>query len=93
MKKLIFLLMLFFMSCTTVTVPKTSMYTKDQIVEIGIEEVRKTYGLDIDKKDVAVFKSGYGQWKVVLYSATNPIFVMIDENGAVKSVEMKDYIQ
>lgn len=93
MKKLIFLIMLFFISCTTTTVPKTSVYTKDQIVEMGIKEVKRTYGLDIDRKDVAIFKTGYGDWKVVLYSATNPIFVMIDEDGTIKSIEMKDYIQ
>ena len=93
MKKLIFLIMLLFISCTTVTVPKTSIYTKEQIVEIGIKEVKRVYNLDIDSKDTAVFKSGYGEWKVVLYSATNPVFVIINEDGTVKSVEMKDYIQ
>ena len=93
MKKLIFLIMLIFISCTAVTVPKTSMYTKDQIVEIGIKEVKRTYGLDIDRKDTAIFKSGYGEWKVVLYSPANPIFVLINEDGTIKSVEMKDYIQ
>lgn len=92
MKKLIFLIAILFVSCTTATVPKTSLYTKDQIVDIGIEEVRRTQGLDIDRKDVAVMKSGYGLWKVILYSATNPVFVMINENGVVESIEIKDYI-
>jgi hypothetical protein len=92
MKKIIFIIMLLFVSCTTTTVPKASMYTKDEIVDIGIKEVKRTHGLDIDRKDTAVMKSGYGLWKVVIYSATNPIFVLIDENGTVKSVEVKDYI-
>ena len=93
MKKLIFLIMLLFISCTTATVPKTSMLTREQIVEIGIEEVRKTYGMDIDKKDTAIFKSGYGEWNVVLYGMSNPVFVLINEDGTVKSVEMRDYVQ
>ena len=93
MKKLIFLIMLLFISCTAVTVPKTSVYTKDQILEIGINEVKRVYGLDIDKENTAIFKSGYGEWKIVLYSPTNHIFVLINEDGSIKSVEMKDYIQ
>ena len=93
MKKLIFLIMLLFLSCTAATVPKTSMYTKDQIAEIGIKEVKRVYGLDIAREDTAIFKSGYGEWKIVLYSPTNPIFVLINEDGSIKSVEMKDYIQ
>lgn len=94
MKKIIFLgVVFFFVSCTTADiVSKTSMYTKDEIINKSIERVRTDYGLEIEREDVGIMKTGYGVWKVILYGAKNPIFIMIDENGIIQSEEMRDYI-
>lgn len=93
MKKIIFSgVLLLLVSCTTANVTKTSIYTKDQMIDKSIERVRKDYGIEIDRKDVGIMKTGYGVWKVILYGMMNPIFVMIDEKGVIQNVEVKDYI-
>ena len=94
MKKLLLLIvLLLFVSCTTTSVKQDSIsYTKDEIIEIGINAVEKEYNIIIERKDVSLMKVGYGLWKLVLYGMTNPIFVEIDESGVVQKIEMRDYI-
>ena len=96
MKKnyLVFLMMIFLFSCSSVgkrTVPESEVVSKDIVIERGIEEVTKKFGEEVSRKNIGVYKRGYRNWRLFMYGKDSYYTVNVTEDGKIFSSSKEDY--
>ena len=55
--------------------------------------MEENYNEIILPKNVGIYKRGYRNWKIILYSENNFYLVYMTEDGKVISIEKKEYIK
>lgn len=87
-------LFIFALSCSSVgkrVVPDSEVLPRNEIIQRSIEKVRQDYNEEILSKNVGIYKKGYRNWKVILYSENNYYLLYMTEDGKTVSLERRDY--
>ena len=93
-KSVIIILFIFILSCSSVgkrIIPDSEVLSRSEIIQKSIEKVENNYNDIILKKNVGIYKKGYRDWKVVLYSEENYYLLEVSEDGNIISIEKKEY--
>ena len=93
---LFLIIFIFFLSCSSVgkrVVSESEVLTRTEIIQRSIEKVEENYNEINQHKNVGIYKRGYRDWKIILYSENNFYLVYMTEDGKVISIEKKEYIK
>lgn len=72
-------------------VPVEKAVSRDIVVNNGIAEVARKYGDIVEFENVGIYKNGFRDWKVILYSDSNYYVVIVREDGKIISSQKKRY--
>lgn len=93
-KKVLLFLFVFCLGCSSVgkqTVPEEKVVSRDVVINNGIAEISKKYGDIIEFENVGLYKNGFRDWKVILYSDSNYYVAIIREDGKIISSKKHRY--
>ena len=91
----LFIIMIF-LGCSSVgkrVVPESEVLSRREIIQRSIEKVERDFNEAIPPKNVGIYKKGYRDWKVILYSKGSFYLIYMAEDGEVISIEKKDYVK
>ena len=95
-QNLFLFIIIFFLGCSSVgkrVVPESEVLSRREIIQRSIGKVERDFNETISPKNVGIYKKGYRDWKVILYSEGGFYLIYMAENGEIISTEKRNYIK
>ena len=95
LKKIIIILCFgILISCSSVgkrVIPDSAVVSRDTVVANSIAEIKRKFNEEVAPGNVGLYKKGFRNWKVILYSSNSYYQVFVTEDGKIVSSERMNY--